>query len=272
VVYLLLINERQAGKQLHAMKIFSLKNSLTVNKIVSLLRTLFFYIVFFPATIFFSLVAVIGRNQASSHWCERNWGRVVVWLCASTDRVDLSALDENQTYVFMVNHQSFYDIPLLFKHLAPWKFKFVAKKQLFDFPVFGHAMTAAKHISIDRENRRQAMRDIQNAIDTADNGNSPLIFPEGTRNPAPEKDGLMEFKTGGMVLAIKCQKPIAPVVMYGVNKVCRKHSLWMNPFQEIKIKALPPIDISGYKVRDRNKLKEQLAEVMGAAYAELKDE
>ncbi len=246
-------------------------NSLTKIMTVSLLRTLFFYLVFFPATIFFSIVAIIGRNQTSSHWCERNWGKLVVWLCASTNRVDLSALDENETYVFMVNHQSFYDIPLLFKFLAPWEFKFVAKKQLFDFPVFGHAMSAGRHISIDRENRRQAMRDIQNAIDTANSGLSPLIFPEGTRNPAPEKDGLMEFKTGGMVLALKCQKPIAPVVMYGINKVCRKHSLWMNPFQEIKIKALPPIDISEYKVRDRVKLKEQLEEVMGKAYAELKD-
>ncbi|ACS79330.1 phospholipid/glycerol acyltransferase [Maridesulfovibrio salexigens DSM 2638] len=239
---------------------------------MSLLRTLFFYLVFFPATIFFSIVAIIGRTQKTSHWCERNWGKMVAWLCASTNRVDLSALDENETYVFMVNHQSFYDIPLLFKYLAPWQFKFVAKKQLFDFPVFGHAMTAGKHISIDRENRRQGMRDIQNAIDTANSGLSPLIFPEGTRNPAPEKDGLMEFKTGGMVLALKCQKPIAPVVMYGVNRVCKKHSLWMNPFQEVKIKALPPIDISEYKVRDRVKLKEQLEEVMGKAYAELRDE
>ena len=116
------------------------------------------------------------------------------------------------------------------------------------------------------------MRDIQNAINVANSGLSPLIFPEGTRNPSPEVDGLMPFKTGGLVLAIKCQKPIAPVVLYGVNKVCRKHSLWMNPFQEVKIKALPPIDISDYKVRDRNKLKDQLEEVMGAAYAELKDE
>jgi len=247
-------------------------NSLTASTTVSLLRTLFFYLVFFPATIFFSIVAIIGRDQTSSHWCERNWGRVVVWLCASTNRVDLSALDEDETYVFVVNHQSFYDIPLLFKYLAPWEFKFVAKKSLFDFPVFGHAMSAGNHISIDRHNRRQGMRDIQNAINVANSGLSPLIFPEGTRNPSPEKDGLMDFKTGGLVLALKCQKPIAPVVMYGVNRVCKKHSLWMNPFQEVKIKALPPIDISGYKVRDRNKLKDQLEEVMGAAYAELKDE
>ncbi len=239
---------------------------------MSILRTLFFYIVFFPATIFFSIVAIIGRNQKSSHWCERNWGKLVVWLCASNDNVDLSALDEKQTYVFVVNHQSFYDIPLLFKHLAPWEFKFVAKKSLFDFPVFGHAMSAGNHISIDRHNRRQGMRDIQNAINVANGGNSPLIFAEGTRNPAPQVNGLLPFKTGGLVLALKCQKPIAPIVMYGINKVCRKHSLWMNPFQDIKIKALPPIDISEYKVRDRVKLKEQLEELMGSAYAELKDE
>ncbi|WP_245577064.1 lysophospholipid acyltransferase family protein [Maridesulfovibrio zosterae] len=214
------------------------------------------------------MVAIIVRNQAGSHWCERNWGRLVVWLCASNNDVDLSALDENQTYVFMVNHQSFYDIPLLFKFLAPWQFKFVAKKSLFDFPVFGHAMTAANHISIDRENRRQGMRDIQNAIDVANGGNAPLIFPEGTRNPDPKQ--LLPFKTGGMVLALKCQKPIAPIVMCGADKVCRKGSMWMNPFKNIKIKALPPIDISEYTVRDRLKLKEQLEEVMGKTYAELR--
>ncbi|WP_068791371.1 lysophospholipid acyltransferase family protein [Maridesulfovibrio hydrothermalis] len=221
-------------------------------------------------TIFFSLIAMASRTQKSAHWCERNWGKMTSWLTGSIDDVDLSALDKNETYVFMVNHQSFYDIPLLFNHLAPWEFKFVAKKSLFEFPIFGHAMSATNHISIDRTNRRQGMKDIQHAVEVAAGGNCPLIFPEGTRNPDPAR--LLPFKTGGMVLALRCQKPIAPIVIYGANEVCKKGSLFMHPYRKIKIKALPPIDISEYTVRDRVELRDKLQAAMDAAYAELKNE
>ena len=170
----------------------------------------------------------------------------------------------------MVNHQSFYDIPLLFMYLRPWQFKFVAKKSLFKLPVFGQAMSATNHISIDRENHRQGLRDIQHAVKIAAGGNSPLIFPEGTRNPDPTQ--LLQFKTGGIVLALKCQKPIAPIIMVGPAEVCPRGKLILYPCKKIQIRALPPIDTSKYTLRDRAKLKEELRNIMNRAYTEIINE
>ncbi|SME87731.1 1-acyl-sn-glycerol-3-phosphate acyltransferase [Desulfovibrio gilichinskyi] len=235
-----------------------------------MLRLIYFYLLFFPLTIFYSLVIIFSKTQKNFHWCERSWGKAMIKNSGCEFDVDLSALDEKQTYIFMVNHQSFFDIPLLFHFLSPWQFKFVAKKSLFKFPIFGHAMAAAKHISIDRENSRKGMKDIQHAVDVANSGHSPLIFPEGTRNPNPNK--LLPFKIGGMILALKCQKPIAPILMVGPEKVLYKGKLIMNPCQKIKIKALPPIDTSKYSLKEREKVKEDLQDIMDKAYAEMRNE
>ncbi|SDL04461.1 1-acyl-sn-glycerol-3-phosphate acyltransferase [Maridesulfovibrio ferrireducens] len=235
-----------------------------------MLRLIYFYILLLPLTIFYSLVIIFSKTQKNFHWSERSWGKAVLDASGCEFDVDLSALDKNQTYVFMVNHQSFFDIPLLFHFLSPWQFKFVAKKSLFNFPIFGHAMAAAKHISIDRDNSRQGMKDIQHAVEVANSGHSPLIFPEGTRNPDPNK--LLPFKIGGMILALKCQKPIAPILMVGPEKVLYKGKLIMSPCQKIRIKALPPIDTTKYTLKDREKIKEDLQEIMNKAYAEMRHE
>ncbi|WP_027179840.1 lysophospholipid acyltransferase family protein [Maridesulfovibrio bastinii] len=235
-----------------------------------MLRKIIFYICFFPVTIFFSLVAICFKNQKAAHWCERNWGRSIVLLSGCKIEADLSELDPEQTYIFMVNHQSFFDIPLLFCYLQKWQFKFIAKQSLFKIPVFGNAMSSANHISIDRNNKRQAMKDIQRAVATADNGNSPLIFPEGTRNPNPSK--LLPFQIGGMIIALKCRKPIAPVIMVGPAETLPKGKLIIKPGTKIKIKALPPIDPSGYTIKDREKLKDDLQKMMDEAHAEMSNE
>ncbi len=235
-----------------------------------MLRKIIFYICFFPVTGFFSMVAVCFKNQKAAHWCERNWGRWIVFLSGCDIEADLSELDPEQTYIFMVNHQSFFDIPLLFWYLHPWHFKFVAKQSLFKIPVFGHAMKAANHISIDRQNRRKAMKDIQKAVDAAEEGNSPLIFPEGTRNPDPVS--LMPFRVGGMIIALKCNKPIAPVLMVGPAEALPKGKLILKTGSKIRIKALKPIDPSGYSLKDREKFKDDLQKMMDKAYAEMRNE
>lgn len=235
-----------------------------------MLRKIIFYICFFPVTFFFSFVAICFKNQKAANWCERNWGHCIVLLSGCDIDVDLSELDPKQTYVFMVNHQSLFDIPLLFWYLNKWQFKFVAKKSLFKIPIFGHAMSSANHISIDRQNKRKAIKDIQKAIVTAENGNSPLIFPEGTRNPEPSK--LLPFQVGGMIIALKCQKPIAPILMVGPAKALPKGELIIKTGSKIRIKALKPIDPSGYSIKDREKLKENLQKMMDKAYAEICDE
>jgi 1-acyl-sn-glycerol-3-phosphate acyltransferase (EC 2.3.1.51) len=79
----------------------------------------------------------------------------------------------------------------------------------------------------------------------------------------------MDFKVGGMVLALKCGLPVAPLVMEGTGKLLPKKSILFNPDQRIRLRALPPVDPSAYTMKDREKFKDDMYALMNAAYQEL---
>jgi len=167
----------------------------------------------------------------------------------------------------MCNHQSLFDIPILFDTLWDYHMRFVAKESLFRIPIYGKALGNAGHISINRENRRAAMKSVDEAVASAKAGISPLIFPEGTRNPDISK--LLDFKVGGMVLALKCGLPVAPLVMEGTGKLLPKNSILFNPDQRIRLRALPPVDPAKYTLKEREQFKDDMYALMNAAYQEL---
>jgi 1-acyl-sn-glycerol-3-phosphate acyltransferase len=114
-------------------------------------------------------------------------------------------------YLFMANHQSGLDIPVLLAAM-PLPFKFVAKRELFRIPLFGWAIKKAGHISIDRENPRKALKGIEEAVSKLAAGASVLIFPEGTRS----KDGsLLPFMKGAFSLAARAAAPVVPMAITG---------------------------------------------------------
>ncbi|BBD06810.1 1-acyl-sn-glycerol-3-phosphate acyltransferase [Desulfovibrio ferrophilus] len=183
--------------------------------------------------------------------------------------VDLSELDPEQTYVFMANHQSQLDIPLLTALLAPRKVSFVAKQSLFKIPVFGAAIKAVGHISIDRSNRRRAMKSIESAVQKAQGGRSIMIYPEGTR--AEDLDNIQEFKIGGVIIALKTGLPVVPIVLSGTGEVLPKHRLLLRS-APLKVKALPPIDTGKYTMKDREAFKDDLYKMMNDAYLEMRSD
>lgn len=236
-----------------------------------MIRNVIFYICLFPLTAFFSSLCLLfsrrdGENLLS-HRLECLWARLLVLSGGIKVEADLSALDPEKNYVFMANHQSNMDIPALFSVLSGYNFRFLAKKELFKIPLFGHSMARTGHINIDRQNRRKAMESIQTAVDFVARGMSLLIFPEGTRNPAPATLG--EFKTGGMIVALKCQALVAPLIVTGGARVLPKKSLLLRG-GTIHIKALPPFDpTQTYSLREREDFKNDLRARMLAAYLEL---
>jgi 1-acyl-sn-glycerol-3-phosphate acyltransferase len=195
------------------------------------------------------------------------WGAAAVWLSGVTIDADMGDIDPKGHYVFIGNHQSNLDIPVLFTLLKGNRIRFVAKKSLFDIPIYGKALAHSGHISIDRDNRRAAMESLNAAVETAQSGISPLIFPEGTRNT--ELDDLMEFKIGGMILALKCGLPVVPFVMTGTGKVMPKGAKIIDNRHMVRFKALPVIDPSQYTIKDREAFKDDLRAMMSAAYKEL---
>jgi 1-acyl-sn-glycerol-3-phosphate acyltransferase len=234
-------------------------------------KVLRFFLLLVPATIYYS-VRQLMLDQSTATLDEKDhfgkvYGRGMLRLAGIQVDIDLSALDPRGHYVFLCNHQSLFDIPILFHALWDYHMRFVAKESLFRIPIYGKALGNAGHISLKRENRRAAMKSLDAAVDSIKAGISPLIFPEGTRNP--DRTKLLDFKVGGMVLALKCGLPVAPLVMEGTGKLLPKNSLFFNPDQPVRLRALPPVDTSAYTLKDRERFKDEMYTLMNNAYQKM---
>jgi len=236
-----------------------------------MLRNLFFYLLFLPATLVFSTLAALAPTGALSRAAGRTWGRLALAFTGARLVCDLSGLDPNAPYIFMANHQSNLDIPTLYAVLGRRPFGFVAKESLFRIPIFGKAMLRAGHIPIDRDNRRKAMQAIEYAASQAARGFSIVIFPEGTRGT--DLSTLQDFKIGGMIMALKTGLPVVPLLITGTGTMLPKHALRLRPVREVRVHALTPIVTQGrYTVKDRENFKNDLYTLMNQEYLKLTGE
>ena len=119
----------------------------------------------------------------------------------------------DKTCVFMGNHQSILDIPVM-RYSTQRTLDFVAKKELAKAPLIGYWITHVKSVTIDRDNIREGMKAINQAVNNIKDGYNFTIFPEGTRS----KDGkIHKFKRGSIKIASKSKAPIIPVAIKGTS-------------------------------------------------------
>jgi 1-acyl-sn-glycerol-3-phosphate acyltransferase len=138
----------------------------------------------------------------------------------------LDRLDTRERYLFMANHQSNVDIPVLVHGLPGFQLRWIAKKELLRVPFFGWALQSAKHIIVNRADRTGARAVLTRAAQRMANGISVVVFPEGTRSA----DGhLLPFKRGGFVLAVKTNAPIVPVTISGSYKLLPRGEWRLRP-------------------------------------------
>jgi 1-acyl-sn-glycerol-3-phosphate acyltransferase len=158
--------------------------------------------------------------------------------------------------VFIVNHQSYFDIPVLHAGL-PYSLSFIAKKELFFIPFFGWGIAAIGHIWIDRENARAARTSITRAIAMLKRKNISLVlFPEGTRSITGE---VGEFKRGSFTLAFEAGVPVVPVTICGTRDILPKRSGRFRPGIATLVIGDPiaPAELAGL---DKTKLSEIVKE------------
>jgi 1-acyl-sn-glycerol-3-phosphate acyltransferase len=156
-----------------------------------------------------------------------------------------------QRVVVMVNHSSLFDIPLSFMTFPHNSLRMLAKKELFDIPLFGRTMKAVETIAIDRDNRKQAAKDLETARAAMESGIAIWISPEGTRSETGE---LGPLKMGGFVLAIKTQALIIPLTIRGANKILQAHTWSFHLGQTVEMCIGAPIDASQYTMAQRDEL------------------
>jgi 1-acyl-sn-glycerol-3-phosphate acyltransferase len=191
---------------------------------------------------FIITLGVITRNENFIYGPVRFFVRLGVRLVSVRVQVcGLENLNPKQAYVLTPNHQSVIEVPLLVTYLGRNP-AFLAKKELFKFPVFGQGIRAIKVVPVDRRDRQSALRSAHLAAENLRKGKTYVVYPEGTRSP----DGhLLPFKKGAFMMAIEAGVPIVPITVSGSSTIMPKNKIKVFP-GTIHIIVHPPIDTRGY--------------------------
>ena len=168
--------------------------------------------------------------------------RIYLWSAGA--RVHVSGrehLDPNQAYVFVSNHQSNLDPPLLFAYLGP-NTGALAKKELTKIPILKQGFPLAHVVPIDRGDRESAIESTRLGAEELRRGHSLMAFGEGTRTV----DGkVKKFKKGVFFMAIEAGVPIVPTVVNDTRLVMRRGEKRVTP-GDVYLEMLPPVSTAGY--------------------------
>lgn len=158
------------------------------------------------------LVSPVDRRGKITHYLSKLFGGGILFIAGVKVTVEgKELLNKNENYIFISNHQSFFDIPILMKAI-PNNVRFIYKDSLTKIPILGWGMYLGGYIPINRENVRDAMKSLKKAAEKITNGISVTIFPEGTRS----EDGKPgEFKRGMFVMADEAKVPLVPTTILG---------------------------------------------------------
>lgn len=218
-------------------------------------------------TAFVSFFVVVSyrlfpRGEYTTHRVSVLWAQILLRL--TSVRVTVEGRENilrGRPQVFMANHQSGFDILIVLANIDTY-FAWIAKKELFAVPVFGHALAKTGSIPIDRKNFVRAMRSINDAARRIREGKSVMTFPEGTRS----MDGQIHpFKKGVFHLALKAGVPIVPVTIIGSGEIMPKKSLRVHP-GHVTLVIDKPIDVSSYSEEALDDLLNRVYDVIASHY------
>jgi 1-acyl-sn-glycerol-3-phosphate acyltransferase len=167
----------------------------------------------------------VAERDILVHKMPKHWASKVVKSTGANVEVNgLEHLPEGPV-LFVSNHQGNFDIPLLMSHI-PKPMGFISKIEVKKLPIISSWMEILPCVFMDRKDRRQAVKSIQNGADLLKSGHSLVIFPEGTRS----KGGpVSEFKTGSFRLATKSHVPIVPITIDGSYKLFEEKGNLFHP-------------------------------------------
>ncbi len=224
--------------------------------------TLFAFVVAFVDTVVLgSYGAIVGFIPPRGDWTlkgSRVWARIILLGAAIGLRAEgRDRVPVDRPVVFMSNHESWVDIPVLLAAI-PIQVRFLAKKSLFSVPFLGWAMRSMGFIPVDRENRRTAIKSFDSAAQRIRSGRSVLIFPEETRTTS---DDLLPFQRGGFLIALKGGLPIVPVGIEGARRALPKHSYLLRPGR-VTVRFGDPIHTAGRGVTAKTEIMEEVRAAM----------
>src|SRR4051812_22932112 len=200
--------------------------------------------------------SLIDSTGDMGHKCARAWA----WLILKTTgvRVEVHGLEHltaARSYVFAANHQSIYDIPIVFASL-PVQLRIIAKASLGSFPFLGWHLQRTGHLLIDRKNPGAGV--LKKMARLVGGARSLIVFPEGTRS----QDGAVgRFKGGTFLLAIDANLPVVPVSIAGSRFVMRKGRLMVCPGR-VTLTVHPPMSTTGVAREQAREFADRVREVV----------
>lgn len=214
-----------------------------------------------PLALLTVLFGLFDPNGKHVYRISQFWAWSVLRAGGVALRVEgLERLDPNRQYVFMVNHQSNVDIPVLVRSFPMFQLRWVAKRELLWVPFFGWAMWASKHIAVDRSKPSDALKSLQRAKARIAAGISVVIFPEGTRS----RDGkLLPFKKGGFLLAAQSGAAIVPVTINGSGALLPSGA-WRLQSGVIEVIVGEAVSVEGYRPGNLRLLSEKVRAQMAS--------
>jgi 1-acyl-sn-glycerol-3-phosphate acyltransferase len=219
---------------------------------------LYLWIIAYPiiavATILVAVATIILSpllpNSRLSYYPARWWGRVICKLCFVRVKVyGLGVLNPCQSYVFVLNHQSIFDVFVVYGWL-PYIFKWMMRSELRKIPFVGKACEAAGHIFVNRANPSAAKASILKAESQLRNGISVVIFPEGTRTYT---GAMGKFKRGAFQIAADLSLPIVPVTLKGSFERMQRNSPHITP-GVIEMRIHKPMDMNFFRPEQTEEL------------------
>lgn len=213
------------------------------------LYPLYQWLVYVPLVVLATLIgallavplALVVSPRLANLWVAVPWGRVLAWLVPVRVSVEgLDRIDPTQSYVVVANHQSQFDIPVIYGWIG-LDLRWVAKAELSRIPFVAAGCRAIGHIFIDRSNPEQARRAINRAVARLKPGTGLMFFAEGTRS---RSGALLPFKKGAFRVAIDQQLPVLPVTVVDTREVLPAKSLRIRPGR-VRLVVHPPIETAG---------------------------
>lgn len=211
--------------------------------------------------VFTIILSPVFPNAQFSYFPARWWGRFFCYLLFIKVKITgIEKLDPKKSYVIAANHQSIYDIFVVYGWL-PMIFKWVMKAELRRIPLVGKACESAGHIFINRKNPVSAKKSLDRAEAQLRNGVSVVVFPEGTRTYTGQ---MGKFKKGAFRMAADLQLPIVPVTLRGCFERLPRNGFVVTPGL-IEMIIHEPVEVKGYENEKQPELMQTLHDIIESA-------
>lgn len=241
-----------------------------MTRFLNYLYTLYFFgssfLLFFVNVLITTLALPFDPNRRASHMFSCWWGFHYIQI-VPTWKVRFEGvehIEKGKTYVLISNHQSYFDIMVLYGLYR--FFKWVSKEEIFKIPIVGWNMYLNQYVMLRRGDLKSIKEMMATCHKWLKQGASILIFPEGTRT---ETGQIGEFRDGPFKIASDADVPVVPIVLDGTFNIYPKHRKAINFHTDIVIRVLPPMHVSSFDGSVR-KMREYTRDLMIATLEDLR--